>query len=270
MKRSPGQKGPVRGTFIDDGDKVTAILDPTGKKLLLSDPHLLGGVFARRYGPSAPASPTHDFAEAVFGSTSASTSHASDSEETRPQSRAFSSTNLMSPTILQTDSNPDAFANAAMSLNDFISQDLFSADDVDPEEAKLSIDDMIVVDSDSDTDADHPFVSSFRDAFSTPNTPLAHLTTMNVTAFRQQHAGGSHFASPSAPHTAPLRNKFMTPLKRKKRDRKHDSPYNDAHYQGVTPVQRVSYTDHADLSSSPAPSRMLKMGHKRRKTLDVI
>lgn len=265
-KRILGQKGPVRGTFEDNGDKVTAILDPTGKKLVLSDPHLLGGVFAKRFGPSAPASPSVGFEEAMFGSTESS--QASDSprlQNGQPLNIDLMLSGLTSGLHASTDGQaiglPEAFM-PTLHQNSFLNDlapDVFDYDSGDAE-LNLNVDDLIAFDDDFDSDdINSPINTTLPNSFSAPNTPLSHLTHLNVSAFRR-NADPTYFNA--APQPTPLRNKFTTPLKRKRRFDKQDSPYNDAHYKGVTPVQRITYQEHA---SSPAPA--FSPMHKRRRTM---
>lgn len=278
-KRSSGLKFPVMGTFIDDGAKPSAILDSTGTKLIISDPHLLGGVFARRYGPSVPTSPSVGFTEAVFGSDQSS-------EEYRPQSQPMPDT---VPLDIAGDSSADVNVPVSnllhsilttapfrpltqdSSLNDFLSRDIFDDDQESDPENQLNFEDMIVSGHASDSEAVEPVRSPLHQQShhnltrSMPGSPLSHLHNIPVTAFRQ-HAQLRHF--PDAPEVVPLRNALTTPLKRKRRNHRHDSPYKDPHYKGVTPVQRISYAEHAELSSSPIPTyRLQNMGHKRRKTI---
>ncbi|RMD43736.1 hypothetical protein DV735_g1397, partial [Chaetothyriales sp. CBS 134920] len=67
--KTPQQRrGPPRGIFIDEGTKASGILDSSGKVLLITHPHLLGDEFAKRYGNSAPASPSAGFQELLDGS----------------------------------------------------------------------------------------------------------------------------------------------------------------------------------------------------------
>lgn len=267
--RTPGQKGPVRGTFEDDGEKATAILDPSGRKLLFSDAHLIGGVFARKYGPSLPASPSNSFASAVLNESDSS--QASDSP--RPQTaHPLTTVDLMlsgltsgehASTDGQATGLPEAFMPADTSfLNNYITADLFGGEDDIAPDGRMQLEDMIVFDMDVDGTESHPespMATSFLpDTMSAPSTPLAHLNHMNVAAFKRK-------AEPRCFDDAfptPMRNKFVTPHKRKRRSTRYDSPYNNAHYQGVTPVQRITYNE---LPSSPAPSSSHM--HKRRKTI---
>lgn len=279
VKRSSGLKFPVMGTFTDDGAKPSAILDSTGTKLIISDPHLLGGVFARRYGPSVPTSPSVGFAEAVFGSDQSS-------DECRPQSQPLPDTAPLSiADHLAEDANIPVTSlshgtlmgaplrNPAQecSLNDFLSRDIFDDDQESDPENHLNFEDMIVSSHASDSEivdaAGSPLHqrAPHNTTRSMPGSPLSHLHNIPVTAFRQ-HAQLRHF--PEAPEVVPLRSALTTPLKRKRRNHRHDSPYKDPHYKGVTPVQRISYAEHAELSSSPIPAYQFhNMGHKRRKTI---
>lgn len=266
-RRPAGQKGPIRGTFEDSGDKVTAILDSTGKKLLLSDPHLLGGVFARRFGPSVPGSPSVGFSEAVFGESD--TSEASLSP--RPSS-AQPILDLMLPGLTSGEHAsinghaiglPEAFMPHDSSFLNEMCPRVFDDDTNDPEES-LRIQDMITFDGDNDSE-DPDYRSSFP-SISAPSTPLAHLNNMNVSAFKRK---GETTYMPRSSNLTALINKHLmspsesSPLKRKRKSDRYSSPYKDAHYQGVTPVQRMAYQEHP---SSPAPHSSAH-GHKRRKTM---
>lgn len=266
-RRTPGQRGPVRGTFEDNGDKVTAILDHTGKKLVLADPHLLGGIFAKRFGPSAPASPSMGFEEAVFGSSDSSQA----SNSPQPQNPQLFGLDLMLPGLTSGDHAttngqatglPEAFMPTLSQQSSFLNDlapEIFDYDSGDAE-MKLNIDDLVAFDNDVDSDdMRSPLGKSMLNSFSAPNTPLPHLNHMNVSAFRR-NAESSYFQT--LPLPTPLRNKLMTPLKRKRPSHKQDSPYDDAHYKGVTPVQRITYQEH---TTSPAPSS--PRIHKRRKTM---
>lgn len=254
----------MRGIFEDAGDKVTAILDPTGKKLLLSDPHLLGGVFARRFGPSAPASPSVGFSDAVFGESGSSLA----SDSPRPQSAHMANVDpimagLISGTNGHATGMPEAFMPSNSNfLNDLVAGDIFDAEEDDPE-TTLRLEDMIAFgeDTDDESTVDSPIVPNpfAAHSISAPGTPLAHLNQYNVAAFKRNMEPTYFQSSP-----APLRNKFTTPLKRKRRNIRNDSPYNHSHYDGVTPVQRITAMDH-EVSSSPAPSSVRM--HKRRKTI---
>ena len=266
-----GQKGPVRGIFEDDGAKATAILDPSGKKLLFSDAHLIGGVFARKYGPSLPASRSNSFASAVLNETDSSQASGSP----RPQTaQPIPSVDLMlsgltsgehAPTDGQATGPLEAFMPADTSfLNNFITTDLFGGeDDINPD-GDLRLEDIIAFGTNTDDNesvCDSPMPTSFLPdtGISTPSTPLAHLNHMNVAAFKRK-AEPHRFDAPPLP--SPMRNNFLTPHKRKRRSTRNDSPYNNAHYQGVTPVQRITCDE---LPSSPAPSSSHM--HKRRRTM---
>jgi len=267
-KRTPGQKGPIRGTFEDDGEKATAILDASGKKLLFSDAHLIGGVFARKYGPSLPASPSNSFASAVLNESDSSQASGSPRPQTAQPLPAVDLmlSGLTSGEHASTDGQatglPEAFMPADTSfLNNYITTDLFGGeDDINPD-GQLRLEDMIVFDMDADgheSNPDSPMAASFLpDTMSAPSTPLAHLNHMNVSAFKRK--AEPHYFDDTRP--TPMKNKFATPHK-KRRPTRYDSPYNNAHYQGVTPVQRI--TCH-ELPSSPAPSSSHM--HKRRKTI---
>lgn len=245
---------------------MTAVLDPTGRKLLLSDPHLLGGVFARRFGPSVPASPSVSFSDAVFGESDSSQASASP----RPQSAQLANFDhlLAGPAAdTQVFDNRQATGNlmpaSSSFLNELVDGDIFNGESFDPE-ATLRIEDMIAFDGDTDDDEtmDSPIVPNPFNAhsLSAPGTPLAHLNHFNVTAFKRNSEAVAFGSSP-----APMKKKILSPLKRKRRSTRNDSPYNHSHYDGVTPVQRISALAHEhELSSSPAPTSRM---HKRRKTI---
>lgn len=268
-RRPVGQKGPVRGTFEDDGDKVTAVLDSTGKKLLLSDPHLLGGVFARRFGPSVPGSPSVGFSEAVFGDSD--TSEASLSP--RPSS-AQPILDLMLPGLTSGEHAsmngnaiglPEAFMPRDASFLNEMCPRVFDEEDTNDPEDMLRIQDMITFDGDNESE-DLDYRPSFP-SLSAPSTPLAHLNNMNVSAFKRK--GESTYMPHSSNLTALINKHLMSPSestpKRKRRADRYSSPYKDAHYNGVTPVQRMAYQEHPS-SPAPAPSSSAR-SHKRRKTM---
>lgn len=267
-RKPAGQKGPVRGTFEDSGDKVTAILDSTGKKLLLSDPHLLGGIFARRFGPSVPGSPGVSFEEAVFGESDSS--EPSQSPVPLPAQPIM---DLMLPGLtsgehISMDGHAIGFPEAFMPhdpsfLNEMCPRVFDDDDDANDPEKMLRIQDMITFDGDNESE-DHDYRPSFP-SMSAPSTPLAHLNNMNVSAFKRK--AESTYMSRSSNLTALINKHIMSPSesssKRKRKSNRYSSPYKDAHYQGVTPVQRMAYHEHP---SSPAPQSSAH-GHKRRKTM---
>ena len=279
MNRTPGQKGPVRGTFEDDGEKATAILDSSGKKLVFWDAHLIGGVFARKYGgPSAPASRSNSFASAVLNETDSS--HASMSPQPPIASPPTALPMLNADLILSSPTSgepaamdgqaiplPESFTSADISfLNQYTTPDDISLDyDIAPD-GNLRLSDIIAMGTDTDGDesnSETPMAASLlpssMSAPSTPIVPLAHLNHMNVSAFKRK-------AEPHLLDTlpSPMRNSFVTPLKRKRRSTRYEAPYSNPLYEGVTPVQRVSCNDFPS-SSSPVPST--SHTHKRRKTI---
>lgn len=270
-RRSVGQKGPVRGTFEDDGDKVTAVLDSTGKKLLLSDPHLLGGVFARRFGPSVPGSPSVGFSEAVFGDSDSSEA----SMSPRPSS-AQPIVDLMLPGLTSGEHAPinghaigipEAFMPRDASFLNEMCPRVFDEDDTNDPEDMLRIQDMITFDGDNESE-DLDYRPSFP-SISAPSTPLAHLNNTNVSAFKRKTE--SSYMPRSSNLTALINKHLMSPTestpKRKRRLDRYSSPYKDAHYNGVTPVQRMAFQEHP---SSPAPATTTPSSarsHKRRRTM---
>lgn len=265
-RRPVGQKGPVRGTFEDSGDKVTAVLDSTGKKLLLSDPHLLGGVFARRFGPSVPGSPSVGFSEAVFGESDSSEASLSP----RPSS-AQPILDLMLPGLTSGQHSsvnghaiglPEAFMPHDSSFLNEMCPKVFDDDETNDPEEMLRIQDMITFDGDNESE-DLDYRPSFP--MSAPSTPLAHLNNMNVSAFKRK--AETTYMPRSSNLTALINKHLMSPSesspKRKRKSDRYSSPYKDAHYQGVTPVQRMAAHEHP---SSPAPQSSAH-SHKRRKTM---
>lgn len=271
-KRSP-HKGPIRGTFEDDGDKVTAILDSTGRKLLLQDPHLLGGVFARKYGPSAPASPSNSFSSAVLEDSDDDASVAEPPVQ-HPLDLSLAVMNSQHQSFNEQDLPADFMLAKQSLLSDFIVADALQEDGKGPD-GDLNFEDLISVGSSNDDD-DIPspsFHAFIPPSSSAPGTPLGHLNHLNVTAFKRKSESRTYgIGTPFPPMlnqfslpdqcSSPLRAKHVTPMKRKRRIDKHESPYNHSHYDGVTPVQRVA---HHEYESSPAPSTARM--HKRRRTL---
>ena len=271
-RRSPIHKGPIRGTFEDDGDKVTAILDPTGRKLLLQDPHLLGGVFARKYGPSAPASPSNSFTSAVLEDSDDDASITESPAQPHPLDISLAVMNSQHQSTNEDFSSDFMLAKSSL-LSDFIVADALHEDGKGPD-GDLNFEDLISVGStNEDEEMPLPATHAFPPSSSAPGTPLSHLNHLNVTAFKrrtEQRSFGIGMPFPPMlgqfsiddPCSSPLRAKHITPLKRKRRVDKHESPYNHSHYDGVTPVQRVA---HHEYESSPAPSTSRM--HKRRRTL---
>lgn len=129
-------------------------------------------------------------------------------------------------------------------------------------EMDMNLDDMISFGNDSDDESPTSpiFMPDDLDLLNS-GSALSHLNNMNVTAFRRN--ADPTFATQSLPPT-PIRGHFARPRVNRKRRSENDSPYNHSHYQGVTPVQRI--TDNNPLHGSPTPVN----SHKRRKTIHAL
>ena len=242
--------------FIDEGDKASGILDPTGKIMLITHPHLLGQEFARRYGNSASNSPSVGFEELI------DESEAGDSQEQAELTPAVN-TDIMLASLNSTVTDPsnlgqptgphEAFYPApGFQIGDYA----FDPDDLanpylddDPElgEDVIQMEDVIKFDDSDDSDSDSPtspiyMPPTHAKGHSVPDfgnyCSTSHLTNSNVTAFRQ-HADPSYTHLSTTPSFSQFPD-FSTPARpTRKRKATADSPYTSSHYNGVTPVQRM-------------------------------
>ncbi len=243
------RKGPPRGVFIDEGDKASGILDPTGKILLITHPNLLGEEFAKRYGDSTNNSPSIGFEELIDGSEVGDVQQLGTVTPATGTDIMLASLNssVPDPTNLGQATGPrEAFYPApGFQLGDYA----LDAEDFDADfqngaelgEDVINMDDVIKFDDDSD-DSDEPtspiFMPPIQDlpGFGNVTNEFAHLTNDNVTAFRN-NADPSYTTFSNGASFANFPD-FSTPARPRKR-KGNDSPYTSSHYNGVTPVQRM-------------------------------
>jgi hypothetical protein len=209
---SKANSGPPFGYFIDDGSKPSATLDRTGKHLVITDPHLLGDEFARRYQDSAMNSPGDVFEE------------------------------------LMDESDFDGSDVSALEA-----RATFDDGDLDDYEDMIHIEDVISFEDDSDDEESDATPIPSTPVFKHPTTPASarqhrHLQSLDsntVTAFRRS-ANPQSAALRTTPSFAELSSPIAStaPIGRKRKNT-YESPYASPHYNGVTPVQRISAYDHA-------------------------
>ena len=263
--------GPRWGVFIDNGDKASGQLDATGKNLIITDPHLLGEEFVRRYANSALSSPGNTFAEILEGSDVTETP---DLEAVAP----FASVDVMLGNLnaARRDTNgsmtgpQEAFFPLAPGIADY-ETDL----DSDLGEDVINYDNVFQFDDNESEDSDSQVQdASASPAQAPPKTPMAnptnHLYALMdsgnpVTAFRR--SADPNFATlkttPSFQRLAELSSPLPTvgsPTGSRKRKNTNESPYASPHYDGVTPVQRISAHDHAALTAQALLSGNLNNG----------
>lgn len=251
--------------FIDEGDKASGILDPTGKIMLITHPHLLGEEFAKRYGNSASNSPSIGFEEIIDGS------EAGDSREIGSLAAAGTDIMLASLNTVTTDpANPgqatgpqEAFYPApGFQMEDYAFDD-FDGDfqgDADLGEDVINMEDVIKFDDDSD-DSDEmtsPIFMPPGRSLATLGSDFSHLTNDNITAFRR-NADPSYASLSNGPSFSQL-SEFGTPARSRKR-KTVDSPYTSSHYNGVTPVQRMK-----DPNPPSTPDSTIRTKRRRMMT----
>ena len=268
FKKPAHRRGPPRGIFIDDGDKPSGILDSSGKVILMTNPHLLGEEFARRYGASQTSSPDVGFAELIDDS---------DAGDHMNEMVNVPNADIMLASLSSAMNDPYNPGNAVGPLEAFYPSssvligdyavDLdenFQPDD-DLGEDVINLDDVIQFDEDTD-DESMPtspiFMPPSRELSILGNTrnDLAHLNNNNVTAFRR-NADQAYAAFNNAQSFNDMElfsSPFSTPAPRRKR--KHlSSPYTSSHYKGVTPVQRVRDPNQPQTPDTATPAKRRKL-----------
>ncbi|KAJ9610492.1 hypothetical protein H2200_005269 [Cladophialophora chaetospira] len=237
-KKTTRRKGPPRGIFIDDGDKTSGILDPSGKIILMTNPHLLGEEFARRYGASQTSSPDIGFAELIEESDTGDRDSTDLMVRPTPNIMLASLNSIVHghPAQGQTIGPREAFYPPTTGLYDDHYEGEYEEDYLDLGEGVIDMTDVLRFDSDPD-DSDGPPSPTITPDQSFLGKDFSHLNSRNVTAFRRN---ADPTMSRLPPHldinltTSPLN----TPAPRR-RKRTHSSPYTSSHYKGVTPVQRM-------------------------------
>lgn len=249
-KKTSQRKGPPRGVFIDEGDKASGILDPTGRIMLITHPHLLGEEFARRYGNSASNSPSLGFEELIDGS------EVGDTIELGGVNPAVG-TDIMLASLNSSTADPANSGQAIGPQEAFypatgfqIGDYSFDTDDFDgrfPDDPELgedviNMDDVIKFDDDSD-DSDEatspifmPPARHLTDLGKMTSSEFSHLTNNNITAFRR-NAQPTYATLNETPFSQ--LSEFSTPARSSRKRKANDSPYTSSHYNGVTPLQRM-------------------------------
>ncbi|EXJ87800.1 hypothetical protein A1O1_04727 [Capronia coronata CBS 617.96] len=267
-KKSPQRRGPPRGIFIDEGTKASGILDPSGKIILLTNPHLLGEEFARRYGASETSSPDLGFAELIEDS---------DGGEREPGDLVgVPGADIMLASLNSAISDPSNLGQAVGPLEAFYPSNslLFGDFAIDPDELEenfrpdedtgedvINLTDVIKFDEDTD-DSEAPtspfFMPPSRElsGLGNVNNEFAYLNNNNVTAFRRNAdpAFAALNNTPSFREMDLFSSPFATPAPRRKR-KVHASPYTSSHYKGVTPVQRMRAPNHPQTPDASTPAK---------------
>ncbi|KIW23364.1 uncharacterized protein PV07_11571 [Cladophialophora immunda] len=262
-KKPARRRGPPRGIFIDEGDKTSGILDSSGKIILMTNPHLLGEEFARRYGASQTSSPDVGFAELI------EESDAGDRDST--DLLAGPSADIMLASFNSAINDPFNQGQAVGPMEAFYPTNNFFFDDLSVDHGDLagdfqtdglgedviSLTDVIQFDSGSE-DSDAPT----SPIFVPPNHELlsndfAHLNNGNVTAFRRNAdpAFAAMSQLPSYLDMDYLSSPLATPAPSRRRRKNHVSPYTSSHYKGVTPVQRMRDPNHGRSSDPVTPAK---------------
>ncbi len=258
--KSPARrKGPRRGIFIDEGDKTSGILDSSGKIILMTNPHLLGEEFARRYGASQTSSPDDGLIDLIEESDAASGDRDSVDVTVGP-----------TPDIMLAGLN--SAANGSLSQGQAIgpleafypsSNFMFNDDpmaDFKAEELGEAVVDMthlIRFDSDPE-DSDglaSPIYMPQNQSFMSDHFP--HLNAGNVTAFRH-HADPAISRLPQHLDINLTSSPLASPATRR-RKRNHSSPYTSSHYQGVTPVQRMRDPNSGRATDDATPAKKRRL-----------
>ena len=259
-KKSLRRKGPRRGIFIDEGDKTSGILDASGKIILMTNPHLLGEGFARRYGASQTSSPDVGFAELI------EESDAGDRDACDPMVGPAPDIMLAS---LNSGSNVSSSQGQAVGpLEAFYPSTSFLFDndlvgDIPADELGedvIDLEDVIQFDSDSeDSDAlTSPIFMPRNQAYQ--SNDFSHLNNGNVTAFRRNADPAFARMTNLPPHLdinltgSPLA--IPAPRRRK---RNHSSPYTSSHYKGVTPVQRMRDPNNGRTPDLATPAKKRRL-----------
>ncbi|EXJ83009.1 hypothetical protein A1O3_06826 [Capronia epimyces CBS 606.96] len=268
VKKSPRRRGPRRGIFIDEGTKTSGILDPSGKIILMTNPHLLGEEFARRYGASQTSSPDVGFAELIDESD---TGEREAGDLIGPQNA-----DIMLASLNSAISDPSNLGQAIGPLEAFYpsSNLLFGDFAIDPDELEenfqpdedigedvINLTDVIKFDEDTD-DSEAPtsplYMPPSRElsGLGNVNNEFAYLNNNNVTAFRRNAdpAFAALNNTPSFREMDLFSSPFATPAPRRKR-KAHASPYTSSHYKGVTPVQRMRAPNHPETPEASTPAK---------------
>ncbi|KAK6379378.1 hypothetical protein LTS17_006296 [Exophiala oligosperma] len=277
-KKTPRRRGPPRGIFIDDGNKTSGILDPSGKIILMTNPHLLGEEFARRYGASQTSSPDIGFAELIEDSD------AGDADTSNAGVLGAPGADIMLASLNSAINDPANLGQAIGPLEAFYPNPNFVLGDfaIDPDDLEenfrpivetgedvMDLRDVIKFDDETD-DSDAPTSPIFMP----PKLELsasgevrnqASPFSNNIMAFRRD-AEARFAVLDNTPklrgHVELFNSPFATPTPNKRRRKNHASPYTSSHYKGVTPVQRMW-----DPTQPQTPEASTPTASKRRKVM---
>jgi hypothetical protein len=219
----------------------------------MTNPHLLGEEFARRYGASQTSSPDVGFAELIEDSDAGDRDSAADL-------LSAPGADIMLASLNSAMNDPSNLGQAIGPLEAFYPANSFLIGDyaIDPDDLEenfqpgedigedvIKLRDVIKFDEDTD-DSDAPTSPIFMppshelSGIGNVNNEFAYLNNHNVTAFRRN--ADPVFAAlnntPSFRDMELFSSPFSTPAPRRKR-KSHASPYTSSHYKGVTPVQRM-------------------------------
>ncbi|KAK4939680.1 hypothetical protein LTR10_020070 [Elasticomyces elasticus] len=274
-RKAPRRRGPPRGIFIDEGDKTSGILDPSGKIILMTNPHLLGDEFAKRYGASATSSPDVGFAELIEDSDAGDRESAADVI-------GVPGADIMLASLNSAVNDPSNLGQAIGPLEAFYPSNSFVFGDyaIDPDDLEenfqpdedigedvIDLHDVIKFDDETD-DSDAPTSPMFMppshelSGLGNVNNEFAYLNNNNVTAFRR-NADPTFAALNNTPRFQrdmdAFSSPFSTPAPSRRKRKNHASPYTSSHYKGVTPVQRMWDPNPPNPTtpetSTPAPSK---------------
>ncbi|KIW53119.1 hypothetical protein PV05_08715 [Exophiala xenobiotica] len=276
-KKAPQRRGPPRGIFIDDGNKTSGILDPSGKIILMTNPHLLGEEFARRYGASQTSSPDVGFAELIDDS---------DVGDLDSGAGVFGApgADIMLASLNSAINDPSNPGQAIGPLEAFYpsSSFVFGAYAIDPDDLEenfqpdedmgedvINLHDVIKFDDETD-DSDAPtspiFMPPTRElsGFGNTDNSFASFNNNNITAFRRNAdpAFAALNNTPSFRDVELFSSPFATPGANRRKRKNHASPYTSSHYKGVTPVQRMW-----DPSQPQTPEATTPSAGKRRRIM---
>lgn len=236
----------------------------------MTNPHLLGEEFARRYATSHASSPDVGFAELIEESDAGD--HLTDMVNGPNADIMLASLNsaMNDPSNLGQAIGPlEAFypSNSVL-IGDYVVdpddlEENFRPDE-DLGEEVINLEDVIQFDDDTDgesapTSPIYMPPSCDLSTMGNVGNELAHLNNNNVTAFRRNAdpAFAAFSNTPSFHDMELFSSPFSTPAPRRKR--KHlSSPYTSSHYKGVTPVQRVRDSAHPQTPEAATPAKRRK------------
>ena len=225
----------------------------------MTNPHLLGEEFARRYGASQTSSPDDGLVELMEGSDAASGDRAS------ADAMVAHTPDIMLASLNSAANGPLTQGQAIGPLEAFYPSSNFAFDDEpvadfqgdDIGEDVIDMTHLFRFDSDSE-DSERlasPVYMPKNQSFMSDD--FSHLNGGNVTAFRRnadpamrklpQHLDINLTSSPLA-----------TPATRR-RKRNHSSPYTSSHYKGVTPVQRMRDPNSGRTPEDATPAKKRKL-----------